>query len=156
VEGLGYKIPTSALMHILFIPFVIELFEKGDIEAKSILQELGRGEWLDDVIINKEKLKIGNMETVINLPKKQHGKFKITDLNEFGYPNKVRYTKLPFIISNTSPHKDKDNIRKYFYSIPTSNENVVFRGWCLGWDLRCDHHLTMSCVTIGVRLAKFI
>ncbi|MBI2672730.1 hypothetical protein HYX19_00570 [Candidatus Woesearchaeota archaeon] len=91
VEAMGYKLLTVALMYKLFIPYIEDLAHQGNEEAQVTLDEMvnTQAEWLEDLILDKNKVKIGTKEKTIMLPQTD-GYFDITDINQFGYPTAVR------------------------------------------------------------------
>ena len=44
---------------------------------------------MEDLILNKNKVKIGSREIVLSLPSGNGAYFDKSDINEFGYPNTV-------------------------------------------------------------------
>src|SRR3989344_2395082 len=70
VELSGYKLPTTAIMYSLFIPYIKELAEQGNLEAKKTLEEMvnTKTEWLNDLIIDKNRIKIRGKEKQLVLP----------------------------------------------------------------------------------------
>ncbi|HLD79295.1 MAG TPA: hypothetical protein VJA18_01935 [Candidatus Nanoarchaeia archaeon] len=94
VEALGGKLLTTALMYRVFIPYIKELVQQGNPEAQVTLNEMtdtsvGKAEWLEDLILDKTRLKIGTKEKRLSLPDKD-GRFDRQDINECGYPNNVK------------------------------------------------------------------
>ena len=137
-ETLGYRLPTAAIMYKLFIPYIKNLTESGDKDAKTMLKVMTdtRAEWLEDLILNKNKLKIGNDETGIVLPM-QDNRFDRSDINEFGYPSQI---------------KDQG---EFYYWYPRNNEVAVIRSRGSELLLNCDWAPSDSGGVFGVRLAKF-
>ena len=94
VEALGYKVPTVGLMYRLFIPYIKELAQSGNAEAQATLNEMkgipvGKAEWLEDRILDYNRLLVGKTERAIFLPDKD-GSFDRADINDFGYPTSVK------------------------------------------------------------------
>jgi len=94
IEALGYKVPTVGLMYRLFIPYIKELAQSENPEAQETLNEMidtsvGKAEWLEDSVSGRTKLKIGTSERRLSLPKKD-GRFDRVDVNELGYPNRIK------------------------------------------------------------------
>jgi len=91
IEALGYKVPTVGLMYRLFIPYIKELAQQNNPEAQATLKKMTdtKAEWLEDLVLNKSRLKIGTSERTITLPDKD-GSFDRTEINEFGYPSSVK------------------------------------------------------------------
>ena len=90
VNLLGYQLPTTGIMYRLFIPSLKDLAESGNEEAKANLNEMNtKAEWLEDLVLDKLRLKIGNAERRIILPDKD-GRFDRADISEYGYPTLVR------------------------------------------------------------------
>src|SRR3989338_5438747 len=94
VEALGGKLLTTALMYRVFIPYIKELVQQGNPEAQVTLNEMtdtsvGKAEWLEDLILDKTKLKIGTKEKRLSLPDKD-GRFDRAGINGFGYPISVK------------------------------------------------------------------
>jgi len=139
VQALDYKLPTTAIMYKIFIPHIKALAESGDKDAKAILKVMidTRTEWLEDLILNKNKVKIGNSERDIALPLQDNMFFDRSDINEFGYPSQI---------------KDQG---EFYYWYPRNNEVAVFRDGDSELDLSCVRGLSGSSVVLGVRLAKF-
>jgi len=137
-ETLGYRLPTAAIMYKLFIPYIKNLTESGDKDAKTMLKVMTdtRAEWLEDLILNKNKLKIGNIKTDITLPL-QDNIFDRPDINEFGYPSQV---------------KAQGEFRYWF---PRDNERAVFRDSYSELVLNCSRSPSVSGDVLGVRLTKF-
>ena len=137
-ETLGYRLPTAAIMYKLFIPYIKNLTESEDKDAKAMLKVMTdtKAEWLEDLILNKNKLKIGNDETGIVLPM-QDNRFDRSDINEFGYPSQI---------------KDQG---EFYYWYPRNNEVAVIRSRGSELLLNCDWAPSDSGGVFGVRLAKF-
>src|SRR3989338_4286860 len=94
IEALGYKVPTVGLMYRLFIPYIKELAQSGNAEAQATLNEMkgipvGKAEWLEDRILDYNRLLVGKTERAIFLPDKD-GSFDRADINDFGYPTSVK------------------------------------------------------------------
>src|SRR3989344_2661866 len=91
VESLGYRLPTTGVMYKLFIPWIKEQAFKGNKEAKKTLEEMvsKKAEFMEDLILNGNKLKIGSREKQLVLPSENRVYFDRSDINEFGYPNTV-------------------------------------------------------------------
>ena len=111
VENQGYKLLTAGIMYLVFIPY---LKEKESQEEKGVIETLNEmknkyAEWLEDQIINKNTLKINNKEIEIDLLK-QVGWFDKADLNDYGYPYKL---------------KDSG---EFYYWYPKSNQIAAIRG----------------------------
>jgi len=139
VESLGYKLPTAAIMYKLFIPYLKNMVELSK-EAKATLEEMStKIEWLDDEIIDQEIIKIGDIETKLNILK-QVGSFNKADLNDFGYPNVVK--------------EDLDQ-GEYNYWPPKGNKNAVIRNQSSSFSLDCNWKAHDSDSVLGVRLVKF-
>ena len=138
VEDQGYKLLTTALMYKVFIPWIKSQASKGNKDAQKTLKEMinSKAEWLNDLILNKNTLKIENKEVKLSLPQKD-GRFDRDDLNEFGYPLKV---------------EDKG---EFHYWYPRGDKMVVIRNW--GFELGLDINGTPSGAVdgLGVRRAKF-
>ncbi|HLD79297.1 MAG TPA: hypothetical protein VJA18_01945 [Candidatus Nanoarchaeia archaeon] len=94
VEALGYKVPTVGLMYRVFIPYIKDLVQQNNAEAQVTLNEMtdtsvGKAEWLEDLILDKTRLKIGTKEQRLSLPDKD-GRFDRAGINGFGYPISVK------------------------------------------------------------------
>ena len=139
VEALGYKLPTTAVMYKLFIPHIKELLEQGNKEAKKTLEEIvsKKAEWIEDVILDKSKIKIGGKEKQLVFSE-SHGYFDRSDINEFGYPNTV------------NQHQGE-----FRYWAPNRAENAVIRNGGSGLLLSFDLGPSGSGGGVGVRRAKF-
>ena len=139
VEDQGYKLLTTCLMYKLFIPHIKLLAEQGDKDAKKTLKEMvnTKAEWMEDLILNKSKIKIGNSERSIVLPA-ENNRFDRSDLNEFGYPNAVR------------------SKGEFYYWHPSAKENVVIRNRDPGLFLDCDRGSSVLSEGLGVRRAKIL
>ncbi|MBI2672940.1 hypothetical protein HYX19_01650 [Candidatus Woesearchaeota archaeon] len=136
VESMGYKLLTTALMYRLFIPYIKDLAQQGNLEAKKTLDEMvnTKAEWLEDLILDKNKVKIGSREEEIFLTQTD-GRFDRTDINQFGYPVVV-----------------KDRIGEFSYSSPKAGEMAANRGGSLGLGICGKPSLKYN--WLGVRLAK--
>ena len=123
-------------MYGLVIP---HLTQSDSDEARATLEEMTNEmvEFLQDSILNKNKVRIGNAEREIALPKKD-GYFDRSDLNEFGYPNQVK----------------KAQGEHYFW-FPNGAENVVIRDWGSELSLNLNWDPSSADVVLGVRFAKF-
>ncbi len=110
VEALGYKLPTTALMYRLFIPYIEDLANQGNAEAQATLKEMTdtKAEWLEDLVKDKRDVWIGTKSKRLSLPDRD-GRFDRQDINEFGYPDNV---------------KDQG---EFYYWYPRSNEVAAFR-----------------------------
>src|SRR3989344_1262509 len=139
VESLGYRLPTTGVMYKLFIPHIKELAEQGDLEAKKTLEEMvnKKAEWLDDVILNKNKVKIGSREKQLVLPG-SYGYFDRSDINKFGYPNTVNQQQ-----------------GEFRYWAPNRAENAGIRNRNSELNLSCNWVPSDSLEFLGVRRAKF-
>ena len=140
VELLGYKLPTTAVMYKLFIPHIKLLAEQGDKEAKKTLEEMvsKKAEWMEDLILNGNKLKIGSRERALSFPAGRGVYFDRSDINEFGYPNAV--------------NKQQG---EFYYWAPNRAENAVIRDWVSGLYLICGWGPSDSGGGVGVRRANF-
>ena len=137
VHCLGGRVLTSNFMYGLFIPNLRLLAEQGDLEAKATLEEMtDMAEFLEDLITDGNKVKIGNGQKDLKFVKKD-GYFTSSDLNEFGYPNAVR------------------SQGEFRYWCPSAAENVVVRGRGSGLGLGCDWGPSDLVGGLGVRFAKF-
>ncbi len=143
VEGMGYTLLTTQLMYSLFIPYIKTAAKQGDAQAQTTLDEMvkTKAEWLQDVIFDKTKLKIGNRANtsthdVLVLPTKD-GRFNPTDMNEYGYPTQLT-----------------DN-GEFYYWFPRSDEVAAVRSWGAGLSLVLVGGPSFADGGLGVRLAKF-
>ena len=140
VEALGYKVLTTALMYKLFIPYIKDLAQSGNAEAQATLNEMtdtsaGKAEWLEDLVKDKKKVLIGTKEKKLTLPDKD-GRFDRADINEFGYPTKV---------------KDSG---EFYYWYPKDNERAVIRGGVSELGLGLGGEPSLVGGGLGVRPAK--
>ena len=140
VELSGYKLPTTAIMYKLFIPHIKELLEQGNKEAKKTLEEIvsKKAEWIEDVILDKSKIKIGGKEKQLVLPSGNGVYFNRSDINEFAHPNTVNQQQ-----------------GEFRYWAPNRAENAVIRGRDFGLGLLCDWVPSDSFEDLGVRRANF-
>ena len=139
VESLGYRLPTTAIMYSLFIPHIKLLAEQGDLEAKKTLEEMvnTKAEWMDDLILNGNKVKIGSREKQLVLPG-SYGYFDRSDINKFGYPNTVNQQQ-----------------GEFRYWAPNRAENAGIRNRNSELNLSCNWVPSDSLEFLGVRRAKF-
>ncbi|MBI2673243.1 hypothetical protein HYX19_03215 [Candidatus Woesearchaeota archaeon] len=137
VESLGYRLLTTDLMYSLFIPYIKDLAQKDDAEAKATLDEMvnTKAEWLEDLILDKNKLKIGAKEKAIILPQTD-GRFDKTDINQFGYPSAV---------------KDSG---EFIYSFPGSDKIAAIRFLNSKLSLNLYREPSSGYNWLGVRLTK--
>ena len=91
LENGSYKLLTVGLMYLVFIPWLKEKELQEQTDIKETLNEMKNkyAEWLEDQIINKNTLKINNKEIKIDFLK-QDGWFDKEDINEYGYPRKLK------------------------------------------------------------------
>ena len=137
VHSMGAKLLTTSLMYNVFIPYVKELSDQGDTDAKKTLDEIvsNMAEWLDDRIEKKKTLIIGSEKKKISLPGRG-GKFNRGDIGDYGYPSNVN-----------------DNGEFYFYA-PRDNNAAVIRGGGAELSLILDRAPASTFDGLGVRLAK--
>ena len=93
---------------------------------------------MEDLILNKNKVKIGSREIVLSLPSGNGAYFDKSDINEFGYPNTVNQQQ-----------------GEFYYWHPSAAENVVI---CLRYSgLGLDIYRDLLGVSggLGVPRAKF-
>ena len=81
-------------MYRVFIPYIKDLVQQNNAEAQVTLNEMtdtsvGKAEWLEDLILDKTRLKIGTKEQRLSLPDKD-GRFDRAGINGFGYPISVK------------------------------------------------------------------
>jgi len=140
VEALGYRLPTTAVMYKLFIPHLKLLAEQGNTEAKKTLEEMlnKKAEWMYDLILNGNKVKIGSREKQLVLPSGNGVYFNRSDINEFGYPNTVNQQQ-----------------GEFRYWAPNRAESAVIRDGDSGLGLGCYWGPSVSDGGLGVRRAKF-
>ena len=140
LETLGYKLPTTAVMYKLFIPHIKLLAEQGDKEAKKTLEEMvkTKAEWMEDLILNRNTVRIGSREKQLVLPERNCVYFDKSDINEFGYPNAV-----------------KSQAGEFRYWAPNGNKRAVVRSRLSVLDLGCSWVPSVSVGWVGVRRAKF-
>ena len=136
----GYQLPTAAIMYKIFIPHIKRLVDLENQEAKANLKEMkSKAEWLEDLILNKTKIKIGNSEKEISLPLENTG-FDRSDINEFGYP-----------------YKQLRHNGEFCYWSPKKGEMAAFRDRGPGLGLNCVRRAPSdSSEDLGLRLTKFI
>ncbi len=139
IKKIGGKLLTTQLMYGLFIPFLIDQLAQGNKEVQSTIDEMTdtKAEWLEDLILDKSRLRIGSQEKKLTLVGRD-GYFDKSDLNEFGYPTKI---------------KDSG---EYYYWYPRNNEIAAFRDWDSELDLDLNWGPSFVSVRLGVRLAKFL
>ena len=138
IESLGGKLLTTGLMYKLFIPYIKELAQNGNAEAQETLNEMinTKAEWLEDLVLDKSRLKIGNKKRRITLPNK-NGRYDRADISEFGYPTSVK------------------NEGEFFYWHVSGDERAAFRGWDSELNLSLGRELSVEVDGLGVRRAKF-
>ena len=139
VEAIDHKLLTTQLMYGMFIPYIKGLSDVGNTEAQTTLNEMTNtmAEWLDDITLNQNTVKIGSKTKALNIPLQRGEYFDATHLNEYGYPNNV--TSQP---------------RVFRYWGPSANENAVFRSGSSELSLSLDGTPANSSDGLGVRLAK--
>lgn len=137
IQALGGKLLTTALMYRLFIPYIKELAQNGNPEAQATLDEMTntKAEWLEDLILDKTRLKIGTKERALTLPDKD-GRFDRADINEFGYPDRV---------------KQKG---EFYHWHVSGDERAAIRDWGSELNLSLDGGPSFVSGGLGVRFAK--
>lgn len=136
-EALGYKTPTTAMIYRLFIPYIKQSAQQGNSEAQATLKEMGdKAEWLEDLILNKNRLKIGTREQPLALPTEDKY-FDRQDINEYGYPTAVKLQ------------------GEFYHWHVAGDERAAFRGRVLELDLYLSRGPALLDDWLGVRLAKF-
>ena len=137
INKLGGKVLTTALMYKLFIPHLKQSAESGNEKAQETLNKMTNTwvEWLEDLVLDDNKVKIGTQERQIALPQKDGG-FNISGLNEFGYPNQVR------------------NQGEFYYWPVRGDEKAAIRDWVSGLDLDLRRGPSVGSDWLGVRLAQ--
>ncbi len=146
VESMGCKLLTTKLMYSLFIPYIKDLAQKDNAEAKTTLDEMVNieAEWLEDLLLYKNlfspyyQVKIGIKERAIILPQTD-GRFDRTNINQFGYPTAI---------------KDKTDIGEFYYWGPGRGENAAFRYSNSELGLKLNVWPSIVGSGLGVRLAK--
>ncbi len=90
IHSLGGIVLPVGVMYKLVIPQLKQAAE-GNESARETLEEMTSIyiEWLEDLVLDKTRLKIGTQERIIVLPD-EDGIFDRQDINEFGYPTRVR------------------------------------------------------------------
>ncbi len=138
VEAMGCKLPTVGLMYPLILPYIKDLASQGNAEAQATLKEMTdtKAEWLEDLVLDKTKLKIGTQERRLVLPDKD-GRFDRQDINEFGYPARV---------------KDSG---EFYYWYPRGNERAAIRGGGSGLSLNLNGGPSFGNGELAVRPQKF-
>ena len=133
----GIVLPTG-IIYKLFIPELKHAAGEGNESAISTLEEMtGRyAEWLEDLILNKSRLKIGNQERTITLPNKD-GRFDRTDINEFGYPTQVKSS------------------GEFYCLVPRGDKSAAIRYWDSELGLNLDWVPSFEVDWLGVRFANF-
>ena len=113
VETMNSKLLTTCLMYKLFIPHITNLVSQGNEDAQVTLDEMfyTKAEWLEDLILDQSKVKIGAKEISLALPTKD-GWFNLKDMNEFGYPTKIN---------------KKGEFHYFYYEV--NDENAAIRSW---------------------------
>src|SRR3989344_9403753 len=139
VEDQGYKLLTTALMYKVFIPFIKDLAKKGNKDAEETLKEMinSKAEWLNDLILNKNTLKIENKEIELDLPQ-QDGIVDRAELNQFGYPYQLQ------------------NKGEFYYWYPRGDKIAVVRDRGSGLGLVLVRVPSDAYGVLGVRRAKII
>ncbi len=96
VKALRYRLPTVRLMYKLFIPWIKKQAQNGNPEAQATLERMtgeltttAKAEWLEDLILDRTRLKIGTQERTLTLPDKD-GYFDRSQVSELGYPTSVK------------------------------------------------------------------
>jgi len=140
VEALGYKLTPAGLMYNVFIPYIKELAQQGNAEAQATLNEMtdttaGKAEWLEDLILDKTRLKIGTQERIIVLPNSD-GRFDRADIDEFGYPTQVKAA------------------GEFYHWHVSGDERAAFRSWGSGLVLNLNWVPSFGSDGLGVRRAK--
>ncbi len=137
VGGLGGKLLTVGLMYRLFIPYIKELAQQNNQEAQATLKEMTniKAEWLEDIILDGKRVRIGIAVRNILLPRNS-GRFDRVDINEFGYPTSV-----------------KDQGEFYYWHVD-ENERAAIRGGSSVLVLNLDGAPAVADAFLGVRVAK--
>ena len=125
-------------MYKLFIPYIKELAQNGNAEAQATLHEMinTKAEWLEDLVLDKSRLKIGNAERKIKLPKKE-GRFDRADISEFGYPTLVK------------------NEGEFYHWYVSGDERAAIRSGNSEFSLSLNRGPSIGSDGLGVRRAKF-
>jgi len=128
---------TTGLMYHVFIPFIKDLASQGNAEAQATLDEMinTKAEWLEDLIVNKNTVKIGNKNKQLMLLQNDV-RFDRADMNEFGYPGNVKQN------------------GEFYYWFPRDNERAAIRGRSSDLGLDLDWGPSVEGDRLGVRVAK--
>ncbi len=145
VEAMGYKVPTVGLMYGLFIPWIKNLiYFEGNAEMRATLREMKckKAEWLEDLILDRTRLKIGTQERRLSFLD-EGGGFDRGDINEFGYPSAVKGVPV-----GSYPWE-------FFYWRPKDNEISALRGGSPELHLILFGKPSVEADWIGIRPIKF-
>ena len=131
------KLLTTGLMYKVFIPFIKDLAGQGNAEAQATLDEMvnTKAEWLEDLILNKNKVKIGNKNKQLTLLQTD-GRFDRADMHELGYPANVKQN------------------GEFYYWFPRDNERAAIRDGDSDLGLGLDWGPSVGSGWLGVRVAK--
>ena len=149
VNLLGYQLPTAGIMYKLFIPYLKQSAKLGNKETKATLNEMtneqtGKAEWLEDLILDNNKVKIGNKKRRISLSQRD-GRYDISALNEFGHPDPVGEFGNPYQV---------ENYGEFYYFFIRKKELAAIRGRKAG-GLSLHEGPFAYGEDLGVRFAKF-
>ena len=98
VESMGHKLLTTQLMYGMFIPYIKDLANSGNAEAQATLNEMNNtmAEWLDDIVLDQNSIKIGTKIKPIVLPIGNGVYFEKSDILTYGYPGGISSNKGEF------------------------------------------------------------
>ncbi len=143
VEAMGYKLLTACLMYNLFIPYIKDLAQQDNSEARVALDEMVniKAEWLEDLILDKNRIRIRAKEKAIII-QQTYGMFDRVNINQFGYPSAFREN------------------GEFLYLHPKEDVSVAVRGGYPDLRLSLSNGPFFSDVwtarPIGIRLARII
>ena len=138
IEALGCQLLTTNLMYNLFIPY-LKAKASSNPEAQATLSEMVKTkmEWLEDLVLDKSKVKIGTKTLSSALILDRDGRFGRSDLNEFGYPLAVRGT------------------GEFYYFSPKGDKRAAFRVSGSYFVLDLNREPSFENCRLGVRRTKF-
>ncbi len=138
VHGLDGVVMPVGIAYRLVIPALKEAAKESNESARETLAQMTDDyvEWLEDLVLDRTRLRIGTQERTIALPDKD-GRFDRQNISELGYPNSV---------------KGKG---EFYYYFPREDERAAIRNRGSELNLLLNGEPSLVDGRLGVRFAKF-
>ncbi len=138
IYGLGGIVLPTGIMYKLVIPGLKQAAQEGNESARDTLYEMTDRytEWLEDRVLDDNRLLVGKAETQISLPD-EDGRFDGQDIDESGYPARVKAQ------------------GEFSYWHVNKDERAAIRGRGSELVLNLDGVPSIEGGRLGVRFAKF-